>query len=153
VGSNFYRDRKDLRCVGHPRCEPPCVYEPDEQILEAVQEAYRKRRLSKEEVRCIELDLEGYPSSVILQQPGPDPTGKVSHRAKYACERAYAKVGRRVCWKCQMLYSLERPKGPLVDEGMKLRYPVTSFPFIRERQAEGPIKIKRMKGKPTAYEG
>lgn len=143
MGSNFYRDNEGLRCMGHPRCQPPCIFEPNDELLREVWKAFRKKKLNAEEVRCIELDVEGYPSSVILGEPGPDPTGRVSHRAKYTCERAYAKIGRRICQLCQMLYSLELPKGPRLDEKMKLRYPAEAFPEIRVRQAEGPIRIRR----------
>jgi hypothetical protein len=142
-GSNFYRDNEALRCMGHPQCKPPCVFEPNKALFRAVRRASGEGTLTVEEVRCITLDVEGYPSSVILREPGPDPTGRVSHRAQYACERAYAKIGRRVCVLCRMLYSLELPKGPRVDEKMELRYPAEAFPEIRERQAVGPIRIRQ----------
>lgn len=142
MGSNFYRDNEGLRCIGHPRSKD-CLFEPDQELLGAVKKAEKTRVLTAEEARCIRLDIEGYPSSVIVREHGPDPTGRVSHRAKYTCERAYAKIGRRVCRNCQMLYSYYLPKGPRVDEQMNLRYPAACFPEIRERQAVGPVRIRR----------
>jgi hypothetical protein len=145
-GSAFYRDNAKRTCMGHPDCRRPCRYEPDERILAAAKRALRAGVLTQDDFRCIMLDMQGFPGKVILPYQGQDPTGAHSKKAKYACERAYAKIRRRLCQFCQMLWSFDKPKGPRVDANRELKYLRENWKAIRKTQGRGAIKIKRKKG-------
>jgi hypothetical protein len=96
--------------------------------------------------RCIELDILGYPGKVIIGYAGQDPTGALAKRAKYACEKAYSKIGRRLCLVCQMLWAMDKPKGPRIDADLQLKYPRDEWRSIRQNQASGSLRFKRRKG-------
>lgn len=146
MGSSFYRDNPRLRCTGHPECVNPCIFESSKDILHEAALAFDRGIISREELRCITMDLSGFPGKLIIGYSGSDKSGRYAHRARYACERAYAKIGRRVCSLCYMLWSAERPKGPRLDPEMRLRYPIERFSEVRRSQSRGPLKCKRRKG-------
>lgn len=146
-GSGFFRDNPKLSCMGHPDCRRPCRHEPDRLILKAARAAARRGRLSAEDLRCIELDSSGFPGRMIVGYAGGDPTGKHAHRARYACERAYAKIGRRLCRVCRMLWAMGTPKGPRLEAG-ELKWPVESFPEVRRGQERGSVRLKRRRAVP-----
>ena len=145
-GSSFYRDNRKLVCMGHPDCRRPCRHEPDSSILRAAHLAIKKGLLSEADLRCITLDTQGFPGSVIVGEPGKDPTGAVAKRAKYACERAYAKLGRRLCMLCQMLWAADKPKGPRLDGAKNLKHPREDWKEIRATQGGRSLQIKRRPG-------
>ncbi len=142
-GSGFFRDNPALRCMGHRGSVKPCSYEPTRAVLRAARAAARRGRLSAGDLRCIELDSSGFPGRAIVGYADGDPTGKHAHRARYAYERAYARIGRRLCRLCRMLWALETPKGPRLEAGMRLRWPVEAFPSVRQNQVRGPVRLKR----------
>lgn len=146
TGSGFYRDNLKLVCMGHPDCRRPCRFEPDAYILKAAHRGVKTGRLTRADLRCILLDMEGYPGKVILEAVGKDLTGAVAKRAKYACERAYAKIGRRLCLFCQMLWAADRPKGPRLDADQKLKYLKEDWRSVRESQDHGGVRLRRRKG-------
>lgn len=144
-GSTFYRDNPKFVCMGHPDCRRPCRYEPDDRVLRAALKALRAGVLTEDDFRCIELDIEGFPGKVILGYQGQDPTGAHSKRARYACERAYSKIKRRLCQLCQMLWAADRPKGPRIDLNRNLKYPKKEWKTVRKNQAGRLLKVKRRK--------
>lgn len=142
-GSSFYRDNPKLVCMGHPDCRWPCKHERDRSILRAARAALTSGTLSHAELRCLELDIQGFPGKVIIGYAGQDPTGAMAKRAKYACEKAYAKIGRRLCLLCQMLWAADKPKGPRLNANLKLKYPKETWKTVRESQASGPLRVRR----------
>lgn len=144
-GSAFYRDNPKLVCMGHPDCRRPCRYERDDRILRAARKAFRAGVLTKDDLRCIELDIEGFPGKVILGYHGADRTGAHAKRARYACERAYSKIKRRLCQLCQMLWALDKPKGPRLEADQSLKYPKEAWKEVRRGQTGGRVQIKRKK--------
>lgn len=144
-GSAFYRDNRKLICMGHPDCRRPCSYEQDEHILRAAQKSLRAGAMTGEDFRCIELDTEGFPGKTIIGYIGQDPTGAHSKRARYACERAYAKIGRRLCMLCSLLWAADRPKGPRRC-GQDLKYPREEFKAVRAAQGAASPRVRRRKG-------
>lgn len=151
-GSSFYRDNTNLACMGHLDCRRPCRYEPDWSILHAAKRAQAKGVLSDGDYRCIELDIMGYPGKVIIGYAGQDPTGALSKRAKYACERAYSKIGRRLCELCQMLWAFDRPKGPRLDADLHLKYQREEWRTVRARQTGRSLRLRRPGGIRTIRE-
>jgi hypothetical protein len=145
-GSAFYRDNPKLVCMGHPDCRRPCSYEPDDRILKAARKAFSTGILTKGDLRCIELDTQGFPGKVIIGYPGPDLTGAHSKRARYACERAYARIKRRLCVLCTMLWAADRPRGPRIDVNQNLKYPKEGWKAVRKAQGGRRIRIRRKKG-------
>jgi hypothetical protein len=145
-GSAFYRDNPKLVCMGHPDCRRPCRYETDDRILKAAQKAFRAGILTKGDLRCIQLDTQGFPGKIIIGYHGQDPTGAHSKRARYACERAYSKIKRRLCQLCQMLWAADKPKGPRVDADFNLKYPKEEWKAVRKDQGGRRTRIKRKKG-------
>lgn len=148
-GSSFYRDNTELACMGHPDCRRPCRFEPDASILKAARKGVRTGLLTASDLRCIQLDMEGYPGKVIVEAVGKDPTGAVAKRAKYACERAYAKIGRRLCLLCQLLWAMDKPKGPRIDAARNLKFPREDWKEIRQAQACSPggsLRVRRRVG-------
>lgn len=145
-GSAFYRDNPKLVCMGHPDCRRPCRYEPDDRILKIARKALRAGVLTKDDLRCIELDTQGFPGKAIIGYRGPDRTGAHSKRARYACERAYAKIKRRLCQLCQMLWASDRPRGPRLDADQNLKYPRETWKAVRKGQGGKKVRIKRKKG-------
>lgn len=144
-GSGFYRDNPRLRCMGHPDSRKPCRYEEDWRILRAARQAQARGILTAQEFRCLELDIEGYPGKVIIGYQGQDPTGALSKRAKYACERAYAKIGRRLCLFCQMLWAFDRPRGPRLTADLELKYPKEDWRSVRAQQGDRSLRVRRRK--------
>lgn len=142
-GSAFYRDNPKLVCMGHPDCRRPCRYEPDHLIMKAAVKALRAKIITPEDFRCIELDIQGFPGKVILPYQGPDPTGAHSKRARYACERAYSKIKRRLCELCSLLWAADKPKGPRVDAEQNLKYQKEEWKEIRKAQEKRPLRTRR----------
>lgn len=145
-GSAFYRDNPKLVCMGHPDCRRPCSYEPDDHLLKAALKAFRAGVLTKGDLRCIRLDTQGFPGKVIIGYQGQDLTGAHAKRARYACERAYSKIKRRLCVLCQMLWAADKPRGPRLDANQGLRYPKEDWKAVRQHQGGKTIRIKRKKG-------
>lgn len=144
-GSSFFRDNPKLVCMGHPECRRPCSYEPDQRVLKAALKALRAGVLTQDDFRCIELDTQGFPGKVIIGYHGQDPTGAHSKRARYACERAYSKIKRRLCLICSMLWAADRPKGPRIDAQQNLKYQKEEWKEVRKGQGRGSVKLKRKK--------
>lgn len=142
-GSAFYRDNPKLVCMGHPDCRRPCRYEPDHLILKAAAKALKMGTITEDDFRCIELDIQGFPGKVILPYHGQDPTGAHSKRARYACERAYSKIKRRLCELCSMLWAADKPKGPRIDSHQNLKYQKEDWKEIRKTQEKRPLRTRR----------
>lgn len=142
-GSAFYRDNPKLVCMGHPDCRRPCSYEPDHRVMKAALKALHAGVLTAADFRCIELDTQGFPGKVIIGYQGQDPTGAHSKRARYACERAYSKIKRRLCLLCSMLWAADRPKGPRIDAHQNLRYQKEEWKEVRRHQGRGAIRLRK----------
>lgn len=142
MSANHYRDKTALRCMGHPLSVFPCVYEPAAELLEIARQAFAGNVLTEVDFRCIQADTDGFPGKVIVRSCGTDLTGKIAKKAKYWCERAYAKLGRRVCELCQILWTNDRPKGPRLTAEGGLRYQIESFPHVKRSQGRRLLKVK-----------